>query len=147
MQIAEIADTANSGEVEQGRYASLHATDARVKQFAQHMTSAHSAIGRKVTAMLHKEGIVPAVSSQSTQLGADAQQTFASLRTKTGSDFDKAYIDAQVKAHQEVLDTFDNKLIPNAQDAQLKATLLQVRPMVAEHLKEAQEIQKSLGSP
>jgi putative membrane protein len=147
MQIAQIADTANSGEVEQGRYAALHATNARVKAFAQHMVSAHGAIGQKMTAMLHKEGIVPADSPQSNRLGTDAQQTFATLKTKTGIDFDKAYIDAQVKAHQEVLDTFDNKLIPNAQDASLKANLQQVRPMVAEHLKEAQDIQKALGSP
>ena len=147
MQIAQIADTANSGEVEQGRYAALHATNARVKAFAQHMASAHAAIGQKMTAVLHKEGILPAVSAQSTKLGAGAQETLASLKTKTGSDFDKAYIDAQVKAHQEVLDTFDNKLIPNAQDASLKANLQQVRPMVAEHLKEAQDIQKTLEAP
>jgi predicted outer membrane protein len=40
-----------------------------------------------------------------------------------------------VKAHQEVLDALDNKLIPNAQDASLKANLQQVRPTVAQHLK------------
>jgi putative membrane protein len=144
-QIAQIADTANSGEVEQGRYATLHATNARVKQFAQHMVSAHASIGQKMTATLHKEGITPAASSQSNALSADAQQTLSSLKSATGSDFDKSYIDAQVKAHQAVLDTFDNKLIPNAQDAALKANLQLVRPMVAEHLKEAQDIQKSLA--
>lgn len=53
-------------------------------------------------------------------------------------------IDAQVKAHQEVLDAFDNKLIPSARDASLKANLQQVRPMVAAHLKDAQDIQKAL---
>jgi putative membrane protein len=144
MRIAQITDTANSGEVEQGRYAALHATNARVKAFAQHMVSAHTAIGQKMTAVLHKEGIIPAVSAESTKLGAGAQETLASLKTMTGSDFDKAYIDAQVKAHQEVLDALDNKLIPNAQDASLKVNLQQIRPMVAEHLKEAQDIQKTL---
>ncbi len=147
MQIAQIADTANSGEVEQGRYAALHATNARVKAFAQHMVSAHSDIGQKMSAVLHKEGIVPAVSTESTKLGAGAKETLASLKTKTSSSFDKAYIDAQVKAHQEVLDTFDSKLIPNVQDASLKASLQQVRPMVAEHLQEAQDIQKTLEAP
>jgi putative membrane protein len=144
-QIAKIADTANSGEMEQGRYAVAHATDARVKQFAQHMVSAHGGIGQTMTTVLQKESIVPAASPVSSKLGADAQSTLASLEGKSGAGFDRSYIDAQAKEHKDVLDLFDNTLIPNAKDAQLKAALQQVRPMVAEHLKEAEDLQKTLA--
>jgi putative membrane protein len=145
-QIAQLADTVNTGEIEQARFAIQHATNARVKQFAQHMISAHTAIGQKMTAVLHKESIVPAVSTESTRLSTNARSTFDSLKSTSASDFDKAYIAAQVSEHQEVLDMFDNKLIPNAQDGQFKAALQQVRPMVAEHRKEAKDIQRSLSS-
>jgi predicted outer membrane protein len=50
----------------------------------------------------------------------------------------------QVTEHQAALDLFDNTLIPSAQNAQLKDSLKQVRPMVAEHLQEAKSIQGSL---
>jgi putative membrane protein len=144
-QIAQVADAANTGEIEQGRYAAQHATSARVKKFGQHMVTAHGTIGQKVSAVLKKEGITPAASQQSTKMTSDARQTLDSLKSRTGGDFDKAYIDAQVAAHQEVLSLFDNKLIPNAQDAQLKSALQEIRPMIADHLKEAQDIQSSLG--
>jgi putative membrane protein len=145
-QIAALADTANIGEIEQGRYAVLHASDARVRKFAQHMMSAHGAIGQKMACVLHDESIVPSPSTQSAQLGADARQTLQTLGSKVGSAFDKAYIEAQVKEHQDVLDMFDNELIPNARDLQLKVSLQEVRPMVAEYLGDARDIQKALGS-
>jgi putative membrane protein len=145
-QIAQLADTANSGEIEQARLAIQHATNARVKAFAQHMLSAHTLIGQRMTSVLQKESIVPAISAESATLGANARNTLASLKSSTSSDFDAAYVDAQVKEHQEVLDMFDNKLIPGAQDAPLRAALQEVRPMVAEHLGEAKDIQRTLPS-
>jgi putative membrane protein len=93
---------------------------------------ASSRIPSEVTASLHFNRSPAAAPLE---VGAGAQETLASPKTTTGSDFDRAYIDAQVKAHQEVLDALDNKLIPNAQDASLKANLQQVRPTVAQHLK------------
>jgi putative membrane protein len=143
-QIAQIADAANEAELEQGRYAVLHATDGRVKQFAQHMVSAHGNMGENMSAMLQNEAIVPARSAQSSTLTAEAHQTFEALRSKSSSEFDKAYIDAQVKAHQAVLVMFDGELIPGAKDAALKANLQHVRPMVADDLADALRIQQAL---
>ncbi len=44
-----------------------------------------------------------------------------------------------------MLDGIDNALIPNAQNAELKALLEQTRPAVAAHLQHAQELQASVG--
>jgi putative membrane protein len=144
--IAEIVSDANSGEIEQGRYAAQHATNARVKRFAQHMVTAHSDLGQKMSTLLKNQTITPTASEQSTKLSAGARQTMESLQSKTGADFDSAYIDAQVKGHQDLLDMLDQKLIANAQNAEFKATLQKLRPTVAAHLKDAQDIQKALGA-
>jgi hypothetical protein len=45
-----------------------------------------------------------------------------------------------------VLDSFDNELIPNAKNSEFKASLVEFRPQVEHHLKEAQDIQQSLAS-
>jgi len=43
-----------------------------------------------------------------------------------------------------VLDALDNTLIPNAQNAEVKALLVQTRPAFVAHHKLAQDIQSSL---
>ena len=46
--------------------------------------------------------------------------------------------------HQAVLDAIDKTLIPNAQNAELKALLVQSRPAFVAHLEHAKQIQASL---
>jgi putative membrane protein len=145
-QIAELASDVNHGELDQARYAIAHATDGRVKAFAQHMLTAHTSIGAKMGTTLKAQNITTSDSSQSLSLKSDAQQTLTSLKGKSGNDFDRAYMDAQVTEHQAALDLFDSKLIPNAQNAPLKESLKQVRPMIAEHLQDAKNIQGSLSA-
>jgi putative membrane protein len=143
-QIAKIADTINAGEIDQGKYALQHATDPRVRQFAEHMVSAHGAIGQNMSLVLQKESITPAVSTVSGKLAKDGQSTMTDLAGKSGADFDKSYIAAQARGHKDALDLFDSDLVPRAKDPQLKAALAGVRPMVAEHLKEAEDLKKAL---
>jgi putative membrane protein len=44
-----------------------------------------------------------------------------------------------------VIDALDQTLIPNAQNAQLKALLVKVRPAFVAHLEHAKQLQASLG--
>jgi putative membrane protein len=52
----------------------------------------------------------------------------------------------EVAYHQAVLDALDQTLIPQAQNADLKNLLQQVRPAIAAHLERARTLQQSLGS-
>jgi putative membrane protein len=143
-QIAELASDVNGGELDQARYAMAHATDPRVKAFAQHMLTAHTNISAKMGLTLRSQDIPASSSPQSVSLKSEAHETLDSLVGKAGSDFDRAYMDAQVSEHQAALVLFDDRLIPNAQNASLKDSLRQIRPMVADHLREAKSIQGSL---
>src|SRR5262249_40094039 len=80
----------------------------------------------------------------SNRLKTDVSSTMTDLKTKKGADFDKAYIDSQVKMHSEALDLVDNELIPSAKNPELKDHLNGVRAHVADHLAKAQEIQTKL---
>ena len=145
-QIAAITDAANKGEIEQAKLALHKAKDPQVKQFAQMMVDQHGAEQKKEQQLASSLNLQPETTQTSTQLQTDSQNAISSLSSQTGADFDKAYIDLQVKEHKEVLDTLDNKLIPNAKNAQLKSTLEAFRPHVQEHLQKAQEIQQKLGT-
>jgi putative membrane protein len=144
-QISHILETANTAEVEAGRMALGKARDARVKRFAQTMVDQHGDANKKLTSLMQKNNMTAAESSASQRLRSDAQNEAERLRAKTGADFDQAYIDAQVKQHQEVLDTIDQKLLPSATNDELRSQLQQMRAHVATHLNEAQQIQASLG--
>ncbi len=81
----------------------------------------------------------------SSSLEGDAKSATDNMKSQTGADFDKSYVEAQVKEHQAVLDAIDQKLAPSATNADLKAYLAAVRPKIAMHLEHAQELQKKLA--
>ena len=145
-QIASITDAANTAEVEQGTLAQSKARDARVKKFAAMMIVDHSQAKKQQADLMQRLGITAIETKKSAAIQEESNRTLESLRALGRSEFDRAYIDVQVDAHQKVLDSFDNELIPNAKNSEFKASLVEFRPQVESHLKEAQDIQQSLAS-
>jgi len=85
----------------------------------------------------------PNPTSESLQKGGD--ENLAKLKTLSGAAFDKAYIDHEVAYHEAVLSALDKTLIPSAQNAELKALLVKVRPAFVAHLDMAKQIQSGLS--
>jgi putative membrane protein len=144
-QIAHVAVTANSIDSAAGAAARSKARSAQVKDFAQTMVRDHGAVNKQAVALAKKLNVTPQDNDVSRQLQQGAEQAKTTLAAKSGADYDKAYIDHEVQYHQAVLDALDKTLIPEAQNAELKALLQQVRPNVAAHLERAKKIQSSLG--
>jgi putative membrane protein len=65
--------------------------------------------------------------------------------SQTGAAFDKAYIDDQVKAHQDAIALFE-KEASGGSDAELKAFAAKQLPGLRGHLKQAQDLQSKLGA-
>jgi predicted outer membrane protein len=59
-------------------------------------------------------------------------------------DFDKSFLDTTIKEQQDFLDTLDTHLVPEAQNADLKAMLERSRSKVADDLAAARSIKASL---
>ncbi len=145
-QIAAVADASHSAEISTSKLAQTKAKDARVKKFAAMMVSHHTDAKKKQDKLLTKEKLAPAESPVSAKVKSDAESGLASLKSATGGEFDKAYIDMQVKMHEDTLNAIDTKLLPNVQHADLKAQLQDFRPRVEDHLKQAKELQTNLAS-
>ena len=145
-EIVMITSTANQGEIEMAQLAAKNASSPEVKNFAAMMLTQHRDMETKGKALATKAKITPADSDAAAALKTDASSTVGSLKAQKGKDFDKAYIDSQVKAHREVLSIIDSKLLPNAQNGELKAQLTEARGHVAAHLAKAEEIQQKLDS-
>ena len=145
-QIAHIAVTANSIDSAAGVLAKSKAQSKAVKDFAQTMITDHTQVNKQAVALATKLGVTPEDNDVSRQLQTGATQSQTDLQGKSGAEFDKAYIANEVAYHQAVLDALDKTLIPDSQNAELKALLTKVRPAFAAHLERAKGIQSSLGA-
>ena len=144
-QIAAIVVTANQVDIDAGKLALTKAHAQDVKSFAQLMITDHSGVNKAATELVTRLHVTPEANptSQSLQKGGD--DNLAALRKLSGSAFDRAYVDHEVAYHQAVLDAVDSALIPNAQNAELKALLVKVRPAFVAHLDHAKHLQSELG--
>jgi putative membrane protein len=144
-QIAAIVVTANQVDIDAGKLALTKASTPDVKSFAQLMITDHSAVNKSASDLVTKLRVTPepSATSQSLQKGGDDNLT--ALKKLNGRAFDKAYVDHEVAYHQAVLDAVDGTLIPGAQNAELKALLVKVRPAFVAHLDHAKNLQSELA--
>jgi putative membrane protein len=145
-QIAAIVVAANDVDVKVGEQAKSKAADQKVKDFGQRMITDHTAVNKQATDLVTKLNVTPEENPTSQALRQGGEQTLAQLQGLTGAAYDKAYIDHEVQFHQQVIDAVDQQLIPNAQNAELKTLLEQVRPALEGHLEMAKQIQGQLPS-
>lgn len=144
-QIAAIVVTANQVDIDAGKLAEQKAQSANVKAFAKRMVTDHTGVNQAAVQLAQKLHLTPQSNPTSQSLKEGGEQNVAKLSGLSGQAFDKAYIDHEVAYHQSVLDALDKVLIPSAQNAELKALLVKVRPAFVDHLNHAKMIQSSLA--
>ena len=144
-EIAHIVVTANTIDIEAGRLAGEKGENAEVVAFGARMVTDHTAVNDQATQLAGRLNLTPADNGTSQSLKTAADQAMLTLRGASGANFDRAYIDHEVAYHQQVLDAIDSTLLPNAQNADLRALLEQTRPAIASHLDMARRIQTTLA--
>ena len=144
-QIASIVVTANQVDIDAGKLATGKAQGEDVKAFAKLMVTDHSGVNKQAVALVTKLKVSPEDNATSKSLKAGGADNVKSLEKLSGAAFDKAYVDHEVVYHQQVLDAVDKTLIPSAQNAELKALLVAVRPAFVAHLEHAKGLQAKLG--
>jgi putative membrane protein len=143
-EIAMVMRVANIAEVREGALARDKATDPAVRDFAAMMVSEHSAQNSKAESEFAKVDIPSEDTELSRKIDAESGVVTERLRLLTGREFDRAYMDRQVEAHQSVLTLIDSKLIPAARKKTVREQLTELRTMVEKHLARAKQIQ---GAP
>lgn len=99
--VASVA-AGNLFEIESGKLALDRTKSDRVKAFADRMIEDHGAANLKF-----KQAVSAAnLTAPPEKLDAQHQAVFDDLKARDAGTFDKAYIDAQYKAHVETIDLF-----------------------------------------
>jgi putative membrane protein len=143
-QIVAIVTVANQGDIAAGELAKSKTKNKDVKSFAEMMIKDHTAMQEEGDKVAKAAGITPEENDTSKKMKADADATAAKLEGLDGAEFDKAYAEAEVTMHQQVLDALDKELIPAAQNADLKNALAAAREKVNGHLEHAKALAAKL---
>ena len=144
-QIAHIVVTANQVDIDAGKLAQGRSKSKDVRDFARQMVTDHGGVNKQATALVQKLKVKPEANATSASLKKGGDENIAHLKTLKAAAFDKAYVAQEVTYHQAVLDAIDKTLVPSAQNAELKALLVKVRPAIAAHLEHAKHLQSQLG--
>ena len=145
-QIAHIAYTAGLIDVDAGKQALDKSKNEAVRAFAQQMVGDHTAVNEQALALVKKLNVTPEDNPTSKTLTQQAEATRNKLANLDGAAFDKAYVDNEVAYHKTVNTALSDTLIPDAQNAELKALLQKGLTLFQTHQKHAEELASQLKS-
>jgi putative membrane protein len=136
-QYVATAASSDMFEIQSSKMALEMTKSEAVKKFAKHMVSDHSMTTKEIMAAAKEEKIaVP------TEMLAKHAEMLASLKAADSSSFDALYIKMQEAAHEEAV-ALHTGYAKSGDDAALKAVAQKAVPIVTEHLKDVQAMQKA----
>lgn len=144
-EIASVAVTADQIDIDYAAIAKQKSKNADVLKFAATMAKDHGSVNAQAVALAKKLNVTPKDNPTTQSLLSGATTTKEMLNSKTGADFDKAYIDNEVAYHKAAIDLVENTLIPDASNAELKSLLQTALPIFKQHLEHAEMIQKQIS--
>lgn len=140
-EIASAAVVANQNDIGFAAIAKERSKDAAILEFAETMARDHQSVIDQAVALVKKLGVTPKDNAVSQKLQSDAEATKKKLRAQSAANFDKVYIDNEVTYHKAVIAAVEGLLVPEAQNAELKALLQKVVPILKTHLSHAEMVQ------
>lgn len=121
-------------EVKLGQLAAQNASRQDLKDFGTMMVTDHTKINTDLKALAMQKGV-----TLPDDLDAKHQAMVDKLNSKSGDDFDKAYIAAMIKAHKHDLKAFQSES-KSTQDPDLKTFVQNAIPTISEHLQHIQDL-------
>jgi putative membrane protein len=125
---------ANMTELQSSQLALSQSQNPAVKDFAQKMINDHTMAGNEIMQLAAQKQV-----ACPTELDASHQAIIDDLKARSGPDFDKVYIDVQVKAHQDTI-TADENEANNGTDVQVKSEASKLLDTLRMHLDMAQKL-------
>lgn len=125
-------------EVNASKVAQEKATAPAVKDFAAHIIADHTKANSELVSAATAKGVTPPGTLDSAH-----KKAVDKLASKSGADFDKAYVKQMVADHKTTVSLFE-KEAKSGKDADLQAWAGKTLPTLQEHLKMAQDLEASM---
>lgn len=129
----------NLAEIDAGTLASTKAMNAEVKNFGSHMISEHSLAMRELDSLATMWNV-----NTPDTVDAEHKALKQYLSSLSGTSFDTAYMNSQIKDHQKTIALFENEKANGDEDAIQNYYVDKFLPHIREHLTSAQAIRAKL---
>jgi putative membrane protein len=142
--IVAIFDAANTADIETGQLAAERGQSTEVRQFGAMLARDHKAVRQLGRDLAKKLGVTPTPPADDAAAKAHAA-AMATLRGKSGADFDRAFLRHEAAFHKAVIDAIQSTLLPAIRNQELKELVAKVAPAFQAHMVAAQEMEKRLA--
>ena len=143
--IVAIFDAANTADIETGTLAAERAENPAVREFGAMLARDHEQVRQLGRDLAKKLGVTPTPPKDDASAKAHAA-ALASLRAKTGADFDRAFLQHEAAFHKSVIDAVNATLLPAIRNEELRALVVKVAPAFQAHMLAAQNLEKKIAS-
>jgi putative membrane protein len=143
--IVAIFDAANTADIETGALAAKKGSTKEIRDFGLMLERDHKVVrqqGRDLAAKLH---VTPTPPSDDAGAAAHAK-AMKDLESKSGKEFDRAFLAHEVAFHKAVIDAVTSTLLPAIQNAELKDLVVKVAPAFQAHMMAADAMGKRIAS-
>ncbi|WP_299724234.1 DUF4142 domain-containing protein [uncultured Tateyamaria sp.] len=145
LEFAHIAYTADNIDIRYAHLALALSKNPDVHEFARTMIRDHEAVNAAALGLLEKLGASAQDNAVSQSLEVRADQIIAGFIELEGAAFDKAYAENELAYHQEVNALVGGTMIPNIDNAEVKALFEEGLEIFKAHEKHAEMMVKKLG--
>ena len=146
-QVLAILSAYNKGEVNLTKLAHARSKDPRVLSLAKLFAEDHAKALAQETRLADQLVMKPATSEKMREVERTAASDAAKLEGLSGADFDIGFVGNQADRERDALAVLDVQLIPSARVPDVRAHLADFRDRVDHHLRDADELKRTLGGP
>jgi putative membrane protein len=133
-EFVAMAASSDMFEIQSSQLALENARSDEVKEFAQEMIQDHTQHTQQLMEVAQEENL-----SAPSEMAEMHQELMQTLSAASGDEFDAAYAQAQVQAHQIALALMTG-YAENGDNEDLQAQAQKAAPIIQEHLEGAQEL-------
>jgi len=142
--ILAIFDQANAVDIYTGRLGAKYGSSEEVRALGRMVVSDHVAVQQMGRDLAKKLKVIPTLPDNDSSV-ADYARIVTQLQSKTGADFDKAYLQYEVAYHQSVVDAIKGSLLPAISNPELKTLVKTVLPGFERHLAATRVLASKMG--
>jgi putative membrane protein len=144
LEFAHIAYTADNIDIRYAHLALALSDNPKIHEFANTMIRDHTAVNEAALGLLEKLGATAQDNAVSQSLNANAEEIIDGFVKLRGAEFDAAYAANELAYHQSVNDLVENTMIPNIDNAEVKALFVEGLEIFKAHEMHAEMMVKAL---
>ena len=137
-----VLDTTYAGMLEADRLAQEKATNPQLKAFADRAVTEHALARRQIATLTDRLDVAPVLPDR--EVLAEHREAMQALSTKSGRDFDRAFLEHAIEARKSLIGEVDDALGSQRQDP-VDKFLRQLRLTLEAELKTVQGLAQKVG--